>query len=166
MEASDCSSLASRVCRAVDGGKIRGETAVVDLQRRGWMFYLCARGVAACNRTLYGDVGRTYRVEVRRPREDRLPFLCHLNFTAAGSDLGDLVQVGGARQHAIESRPGRKMISYNNLQINFFRTTSTKNNISINANTNGLALERNFSQLSGVYLNAIQAKTNDKFITS
>ncbi|XP_076243023.1 uncharacterized protein LOC143184574 [Calliopsis andreniformis] len=46
-----------------------------------------------CNRTLYGDVGRTYRVEVRRPREDRLPFLCHLNFTAAGADLGDLVQL-------------------------------------------------------------------------
>ncbi|XP_076290732.1 uncharacterized protein LOC143214060 [Lasioglossum baleicum] len=46
-----------------------------------------------CNRTLYGDVGRTYSVEVRRPREDRLPFLCHLNFTAAGSDLGDLVQL-------------------------------------------------------------------------
>ncbi|OAD54790.1 CUB domain-containing protein 2 [Eufriesea mexicana] len=46
-----------------------------------------------CNRTLFGDVGRTYRVEVRRPREDRLPFLCHLNFTAAGSDLGDLVQL-------------------------------------------------------------------------
>ncbi|XP_066595099.1 uncharacterized protein [Prorops nasuta] len=46
-----------------------------------------------CNRTLYGDVGRTYRVEVRRPQEDRLPFLCHLNFTAAGSDLGDLVQL-------------------------------------------------------------------------
>lgn len=50
--------------------------------------------ILACNRTLYGDVGRTYRVEIRRPREDRLPFLCHLNFTAAGSDLGDLVQVG------------------------------------------------------------------------
>ncbi|XP_043671206.1 uncharacterized protein LOC122630605 [Vespula pensylvanica] len=46
-----------------------------------------------CNRTLYGDVGRTYRMEVRRPRKDRLPFLCHLNFTAAGSDLGDLVQL-------------------------------------------------------------------------
>ncbi|XP_043485258.1 uncharacterized protein LOC122513084 [Leptopilina heterotoma] len=46
-----------------------------------------------CNRTLYGDVGRTYEVEVRRPREDRLPFLCHLNFTAAGADHGDLVQL-------------------------------------------------------------------------
>lgn len=60
----------------------------------GWIdIYFCTYGFAACNRTLYGDVGRTYRVEVRRPREDRLPFLCHLNFTAAGSDLGDLVQV-------------------------------------------------------------------------
>ncbi|XP_023288707.1 uncharacterized protein LOC105694316 [Orussus abietinus] len=46
-----------------------------------------------CNRTLYGDVGRTYEVEVRRPREHQLPFLCHLNFTAAGGDLGDLVQL-------------------------------------------------------------------------
>ncbi|XP_057327252.1 uncharacterized protein LOC130668799 [Microplitis mediator] len=46
-----------------------------------------------CNRTLYGDVGRTYEVEVRRPREDRLPFICHINFTAAGGDFGDLVQL-------------------------------------------------------------------------
>ncbi|CAG5108501.1 Similar to Cdcp2: CUB domain-containing protein 2 (Mus musculus) [Cotesia congregata] len=47
----------------------------------------------SCNRTLYGDVGRTYEVEVRRPREDRLPFICHINFTAAGGDFGDLVQL-------------------------------------------------------------------------
>lgn len=52
--------------------------------------YLC---VPACNRTYFGDVGRTYDLEIRRPREDRLPFLCHLNFTAGGKDLGDLVQV-------------------------------------------------------------------------
>ncbi|XP_012251545.2 uncharacterized protein LOC105683496 [Athalia rosae] len=51
------------------------------------------RYCSPCNRTLYGDVGRTYVVEVRRPREDRLPFLCNLNFTAAGGDLGDLVQL-------------------------------------------------------------------------
>ncbi|KYN30968.1 hypothetical protein ALC56_14780 [Trachymyrmex septentrionalis] len=56
-----------------------------------------------CNRTLYGDVGRTYRVEIRRPREDRLPFLCHLNFTAAGSDLGDLVQVGHRNDVVVEN---------------------------------------------------------------
>jgi hypothetical protein len=49
--------------------------------------------VTACNRTYFGDVGRTYDLEIRRPREDRLPFLCHLNFTAGGKDLGDLVQV-------------------------------------------------------------------------
>lgn len=49
--------------------------------------------LTACNRTYYGDVGRTYELEIRRPREDRLPFLCHLNFTAAGGQLGDLVQV-------------------------------------------------------------------------
>ncbi|GLV33885.1 uncharacterized protein CBL_11231 [Carabus blaptoides fortunei] len=48
--------------------------------------------VAACNRTYYGDVGRTYELEIRRPREDRLPFLCHLNFTAGGGTLGDLIQ--------------------------------------------------------------------------
>ncbi|KAK7874269.1 hypothetical protein R5R35_006304 [Gryllus longicercus] len=46
-----------------------------------------------CNRTYMGDVGRTYDLEIRRPREDRLPFLCHLNFTAGGGDYGDLVQL-------------------------------------------------------------------------
>ncbi|CAH0381616.1 unnamed protein product, partial [Bemisia tabaci] len=47
----------------------------------------------ACNRTYYGQVGRTYELEIRRPREDRLPLLCFLNFTAAGGSLGDLVQL-------------------------------------------------------------------------
>ncbi|XP_047104481.1 uncharacterized protein LOC124733414 [Schistocerca piceifrons] len=51
------------------------------------------RYCSPCNRTYYGDVGRTYELEVRRPREDRLPFLCHLNFTAAGGDYGDIVQL-------------------------------------------------------------------------
>ena len=49
--------------------------------------------VAACNRTYYGDVGKTYELELHRPREDRLPFICHLTFQAGGEDLGDLVQV-------------------------------------------------------------------------
>lgn len=40
-----------------------------------------------------GDVGRTYELEVRRPREDHLPFLCHLNFTAMGGNFGDIIQV-------------------------------------------------------------------------
>lgn len=51
------------------------------------------RYCSPCNRTYFGDIGRTYELEIRRPREDRLPFLCHLNFTAAGGDLGDLVQL-------------------------------------------------------------------------
>lgn len=40
-----------------------------------------------------GDVGRTYELEVRRPREDHLPFVCHLNFTATGGNYGDIIQV-------------------------------------------------------------------------
>lgn len=66
-----------------------------------------SKNIPACNRTLYGDVGRTYRVEIRRPREDRLPFLCHLNFTAAGSDLGDLVQVGHRNDVVVENNADR-----------------------------------------------------------
>ncbi|XP_068086166.1 uncharacterized protein [Anabrus simplex] len=46
-----------------------------------------------CNRTYYGDVGRTYELELHRPREDRMPFICQLTFTAGGSGLGDLVQL-------------------------------------------------------------------------
>jgi hypothetical protein len=49
--------------------------------------------VAACNRTYYGDVGKTYELELHRPREDRMPFVCHLTFQAAGGDMGDIVQV-------------------------------------------------------------------------
>lgn len=42
---------------------------------------------------MYGEVGKTYELQIRRPKEDRLPFLCYLNFTAAGQEFGDLVQV-------------------------------------------------------------------------
>lgn len=48
---------------------------------------------AACNRTYYGEVGRTYELEVKRPNEKQLPFLCFLNFTAGGKVFGELVQV-------------------------------------------------------------------------
>lgn len=40
-----------------------------------------------------GDVGRTYELEVRRPREEHLPFICYLNFTAFGGNYGDIIQV-------------------------------------------------------------------------
>ncbi|XP_055708213.1 uncharacterized protein LOC129804698 [Phlebotomus papatasi] len=46
-----------------------------------------------CNRTYYGDVGRTYALRVPPPQWTRLPFLCHLTFTASGHDQGDIVQI-------------------------------------------------------------------------
>lgn len=48
---------------------------------------------SVCNRTYYGDVGRTYAIRVPPPQWNRLPFLCHLTFTASGHDNGDIVQV-------------------------------------------------------------------------
>jgi len=60
--------------------------------------------VSACNRTYYGDVGKTYELELHRPREDRMPFICHLTFQAGGDDLGDLVQVMATRIHNINLR--------------------------------------------------------------
>ncbi|CAH2216325.1 jg13329, partial [Pararge aegeria aegeria] len=47
-----------------------------------------------CNKTYYGDIGRTYEVELHRPREDLVPYVCLLTITAAGGMHGDLVQVG------------------------------------------------------------------------
>lgn len=49
--------------------------------------------LAACNRTYYGEVGKTYDLELHRPKEDKIPFICHLTFSAGGGDFGDLVQV-------------------------------------------------------------------------
>ncbi|XP_049313230.1 uncharacterized protein LOC105221859 isoform X3 [Bactrocera dorsalis] len=46
-----------------------------------------------CNRTYYGDIGLTYSLELYRPKQDRLPYVCVLTFTAAGGQHGDVVQV-------------------------------------------------------------------------
>ncbi|XP_076264114.1 low-density lipoprotein receptor-related protein-like [Rhynchophorus ferrugineus] len=46
-----------------------------------------------CNRTYYGDVGKTYDLRVVKAIDARLPFLCHLTFTANGQSHGDIVQV-------------------------------------------------------------------------
>ncbi|KAG5885527.1 hypothetical protein JTB14_022016 [Gonioctena quinquepunctata] len=46
-----------------------------------------------CNRTYYGVIGRTYDLELHRPKEDKIPFICFLTFTAAGGDYGDLIQL-------------------------------------------------------------------------
>ncbi|KAL0271271.1 UNVERIFIED_CONTAM: hypothetical protein PYX00_008412 [Menopon gallinae] len=46
-----------------------------------------------CNRTYYGDIGKTYDLEIPRPRSDRIPFFCHLTFTANGHNYGDFIQL-------------------------------------------------------------------------
>ncbi|XP_044736901.1 uncharacterized protein LOC123298870 [Chrysoperla carnea] len=51
------------------------------------------RYCTVCNRTYYGDVGKTYELELGKPLEGRLPFLCHLTFTANGHNHGDIVQL-------------------------------------------------------------------------
>ncbi|XP_046659628.1 uncharacterized protein LOC124353702 [Homalodisca vitripennis] len=51
------------------------------------------RYCTVCNRTYYGDVGKTYQLNLHKPREERLPFLCHLTFTANGHSHGELVQL-------------------------------------------------------------------------
>ncbi|KYN35202.1 hypothetical protein ALC56_10377 [Trachymyrmex septentrionalis] len=48
--------------------------------------------VAACNKTYYGDVGKTYDLELHRPKEDKVPYICKLTFNAPGDDFGDIVQ--------------------------------------------------------------------------
>ncbi|XP_057653185.1 uncharacterized protein LOC130892023 [Diorhabda carinulata] len=46
-----------------------------------------------CNRTYYGDVGKTYDLRVLKLTDPRLPFLCHLTFTANGQNHGDIIQL-------------------------------------------------------------------------
>jgi hypothetical protein len=57
------------------------------------LFFVNIDTVAACNRTYYGDVGRTYELEIHGPRDDHVPYVCHLTFQAGGGDLGDLIKV-------------------------------------------------------------------------
>ena len=52
--------------------------------------HLC---LAACNKTYYGEVGKTYDLELHRPKEDKVPYICKLTFNASGGELGDIVQV-------------------------------------------------------------------------
>lgn len=56
---------------------------------RGSRGNACAHTV--CNRTWFGEVGKTYELELDKPTA--LPFACHLNFTAAGGSHGDIIQV-------------------------------------------------------------------------
>ena len=52
-----------------------------------------APSVSECNRTYYGEVGKTYRLTIPRPRADKLPFVCSLNLVANQYEMGDFVQV-------------------------------------------------------------------------
>ncbi|EAA10533.4 AGAP010817-PA, partial [Anopheles gambiae str. PEST] len=51
--------------------------------------------VSACNRTLHGEAGRTYELQIQNPH-GVYPFVCHLNFTATGG-YGDIVQLNLAK---------------------------------------------------------------------
>lgn len=55
------------------------------------LFFLFTLLPTVCNRTWFGDIGKTYEMEINKP--STLPFLCHLNFTAAGGSHGDIIQV-------------------------------------------------------------------------
>ncbi|XP_022903444.2 uncharacterized protein [Onthophagus taurus] len=50
-------------------------------------------GCTPCNKTYYGEVGKTYELEIKRPNEEFIPFLCFLNFTATGKSFGELIQI-------------------------------------------------------------------------
>lgn len=52
---------------------------------------VCVRARTVCNRTWFGDIGKTYEMEIDKP--SALPFVCHLNFTAPGGLHGDIIQV-------------------------------------------------------------------------
>ncbi|XP_046475908.1 uncharacterized protein [Neodiprion pinetum] len=51
------------------------------------------RQCSPCNKTYYGNVGKTYELELHRPKEDKVPYICKLAFNAPGGDLGDIVQL-------------------------------------------------------------------------
>ncbi|CAL4125396.1 unnamed protein product, partial [Meganyctiphanes norvegica] len=50
-------------------------------------------GCTACNATYYGEVGRSYEINLEESDTLKPPFTCYLNFAAAGDIYGDLVQV-------------------------------------------------------------------------
>ncbi|ROT84519.1 hypothetical protein C7M84_022279 [Penaeus vannamei] len=51
------------------------------------------RDCSPCNRTFYGDVGRSYEVKVEKPKDMGTTFTCHLTFVAEGREFGDIVQL-------------------------------------------------------------------------
>lgn len=102
------SSRLWRNCHQIDGDKFLDFPFFCHIQMEkncvgekwkhsnGFLNWRCLKRVlfvSVCNRTYYGDVGKTYDLRVPKPLETRLPFLCHLTFTANGQSHGDIVQV-------------------------------------------------------------------------
>ncbi|XP_053658739.1 uncharacterized protein LOC128707806 [Anopheles marshallii] len=54
------------------------------------------KSCTACNRTLHGEAGRTYELQIQN-LHGVYPFVCHLNFTATGGLYGDIVQLNLAK---------------------------------------------------------------------
>jgi len=116
-------SARSAVCISTLAGRLNGGLALSlrTLQSNN----AAAWPVAVCNRTYYGDVGKTYELELQKPQENRLPFLCHLTFTANGHIHGDLVQVRALSLHfplaffICASGPLAKVAPADNLALNF-----------------------------------------------
>ncbi|CAH0720618.1 unnamed protein product, partial [Brenthis ino] len=76
------------------------------------------RHCTRCNKTYYGDIGRTYELELHRPREDLVPYVCLLTITAAGGIHGDLVQgFVGLFNHS-PYHNDYNIVEYNNVNTN------------------------------------------------
>lgn len=58
--------------------------------------------IEECNRTYYGNVGLTYGLELHRPKEDKIPYVCVMTFTASGGIHGDIVQVSNNKIYFID----------------------------------------------------------------
>lgn len=49
-------------------------------------------------------MGKTYDLELHRPKEDKVPYICKLTFSAPGGDFGDIVQAGFPKKTINPSR--------------------------------------------------------------
>ncbi|CAH0564505.1 unnamed protein product [Brassicogethes aeneus] len=77
-------------------------------------------GEIACNITYYGGVGHTYELEVKRPNDSQLPFLCYLTFTAAGGTFGELVQLKVILRTNNEKRAGNGSGNGSSVVVNLY----------------------------------------------
>ncbi|XP_055704639.1 uncharacterized protein LOC129802670 isoform X2 [Phlebotomus papatasi] len=92
---SETSTISSRKCRVTEFPCENG--GCIPLSKYCDQKYDCSdrsdepKLCTVCNRTLYGEVGKTYELDVRQPKE--LPFICDFNFTALGNEHGDIIQI-------------------------------------------------------------------------